>query len=547
MKWKRGSSSNAYNVPLANPEASFEAAVRHLFRHLGDVRELRRNPLVRKLFEKREAGSDVNDTSVDAIIRARVEALAAAYRDAAPADQRLRSKRQFAILWAGLQGRSVKAIAHSLQMSLRQCYRERSTIQRHIGEALRRGDDTPQKVPFKIHDVFETQMERAASRLENGDYALARRQYTALTDEGTNSQRLRALAARTGLELEVGATPAAEAFLGALSASLAQADDVPRIERAEAEVRVQLLQARLGWEQGSFADILTKLRSVQRSADRFKNDPTERLRALYADIVIEAATRAFDLGAFDSTRELLSEAKGVSDTISARDRRNAALLLLESNITFATGRPVFETRDDPMDLVNRAHSAAIQCGSIKLRLKTEMFLVALQRAHIDVVQQGALLLSSARDLRNAPLTALLSLELADLMLETPAWQRASRLLSGKYPQRSFYAGSFSMLKAVYQLKARDPWAVRKHARAAHSIATQAGAPRFQAAALRLLGYSSYLLGKRDDANDYISSAVPLAERYGSAPARLKTLRTAAIITGKQEYAREAAVLATVIQ
>jgi hypothetical protein len=176
-----------------------------------------------------------------------------------------------------------------------------------------------------------------------------------------------------------------------------------------------------------------------------------------------------------------------------------------------------------------------------------LFLIALQRSSLNVLQRGLLILSLAKELGNEPLFALLSLELADLLLETPSWREAERVMQVTLPDGTFYAGSFSMLKAVYRLKARVPLAAKNHANVAHALASRSGAPRFQASTLRLLGFSSYLLGERDEATDYITAAVPLAERFASAPARLKTLRTAALITGRRKYAKEAATLGSAIR
>jgi hypothetical protein len=535
-------------MPHANPDASFEAAARHLFRHLDDAKELKRNPLVKRLFEKREDVSNLDQSSALGIIRARIQAVARDYCDAARPEERARAQRQFAVLSGCLQGRSVKEVAHYLEISLRQCYRERCLIYRHVGEVLRRDAFRPVGPILHIEDACETQMERAAVRVANGDYFPAMRQYKSLVDEGSVRQKLRALVSRAELELELGILPSAESSLAALSTLVGRQDGAPKAELNAASGYLQLLEARLAWEKGVFAEALTKLLLARIASAEFRDDPAEHLRGLYADIALECAKRAFDLGDFDNVKSLLVAAKYASDTISTPHQRTANILLMESSVNFASMRPGAGTPlHDPIALASRAHSAALQCGSIKWRLKAEMFLTALQRSSLNVAQRGQLILSLARDLRNPPLIAMLSLELADLLLETPFWRQAERLMRVTLPHQSFYAGSFSMLKAVYRLKARSPSAAKRHAKTAHAIAMRAAAPRFQASTLRLLGYSSYLLGEREKATDYIDSAVPLAEQYGSAPARLKTLRTAALITGKRKYAREAEILALSIQ
>ncbi|MGA8575779.1 MAG: hypothetical protein WB609_08895 [Candidatus Cybelea sp.] len=508
--------------------------MRHLFRHLDDVKELKRNPLVQQ--------------SGLGVIRARIQAGAKDYCDAAGPEERVRVQRRLAILNGCLQGRSVKEVATQLEMSLRQCYRERSLIHRYVAEFLRRDDFKSVEPVAHIESAFEIQMERAAARAANGDYLPAMRKYKSLIDQGSVCQKLRALIGRAELELELGDLRSAESSVAALSTCSAQADDLPMVENNESGVYQQLLSARLAWETGSFGEALRKLSLARSAAAEFRAAPADCLRALYADITIESANRAFDLGDFEATKAFLAIARESSDTLSGPAQRTANVLLMESTLSFVSVRPGEDIPlHDPIALASRAHSVALQCGSIKWRLRAEMFLTALQRATVNVMQRGELILSLAKSLHNPRLFAMLSLELADMLLETPSWREADRLMRVTLPRESFYAGSFSMLKAVYQLKARAAPAAKRHAQVAHAVARRAAAPRFQASTLRLLGCSSYMLGEREQAADYIISAVSLAEQYGSAPARLKTFRTAALITGKRKYAREAERLASAIQ
>lgn len=532
-------------MPRANPNASFEVAARHLFRHLNDAKELKRNPLVKKYFDNRAGTTNLDDRTI-LILWTRIHAAAKDYRVNAPRDKEAAIQRRLAVLAGCLQGRSVKQLAHSLGISLRQCYRERSLIYRYVGEALRRDTLSPVGPIVHIEDAFESQMERAAVRVRNGDYALAMRQYDSLIAEGSARQKCRALVRRGELELELGFLSSAESSLEALSMLVAEAAEGEALYGES--VAVQLLQARLAWDKGKFSEAVAKLSLARAASAEFKDGPSERLRCIYADIALESAKRAFDLGDFDAAKSFIVEAKHASEATTVPHERLANILLTESCLGFASTRPGEDIpKHGPIALAAMAHSAAVQCGSIKWRLKAELFLIALQRSSLDVLQRGLLILSLANELQNAPLFALLSLELADLLLETPSWRRAEGVMDVTVPDGSFYAGSFSMLKAAYHLKARAPSAAKHHAKVAHALASRAGAPRFQASTLRLLGFCSYLLGERDEATDYISLAVPLAERFASAPARLKTLRTAARITGRRKYAKEAAKLASAIR
>ena len=56
-------------MPFADPKKSFEIAVRHLFRHLDDTVQLRRNPLVIWAFGCRKNGKPLTSQEISAVIR----------------------------------------------------------------------------------------------------------------------------------------------------------------------------------------------------------------------------------------------------------------------------------------------------------------------------------------------------------------------------------------------------------------------------------------------------------------------------------------------
>jgi hypothetical protein len=104
-----------------------------------------------------------------------------------------------------------------------------------------------------------------------------------------------------------------------------------------------------------------------------------------------------------------------------------------------------------------------------------------------------------------------------------------------------------MLKALYYLKVGSVAGARRHAKVAYAIAKRAGSPKLQASTLRILGGASYLLGHQGEAEDYILSTLPLAEKYGTATACLKAYQSAALITGRRKYARAARILSLAIE
>ena len=72
-------------MPHEDPDPSFDSAVRHLFRHLGDAAALRKNPLTRRFFERAEAARSSH--AVVAEIRGAIVRPRWCYRDDVNAGQ----------------------------------------------------------------------------------------------------------------------------------------------------------------------------------------------------------------------------------------------------------------------------------------------------------------------------------------------------------------------------------------------------------------------------------------------------------------------------
>jgi len=536
-------------MPRANPTASFDVAVRHLFRHLDDAAELRRNPLVRRYFNNQSGISTFHQKHVLSLIRSAIDAAADRYRDAAGPDASPSTYRQLHILRGSMQRVAVRDIANQLGISQRQCYRERSAIYRYIADCIRHGEVRQIPPGAHISSSIGIQMDRAAQRAANGDYHQAMRSYNSLIEKGDIRAKLEAFIKRVELELELGDLSSAETSLCEFSWLLKTfSKGLSDASVRRASVYLELFGSRLAWERGSFEEAARKLSIARSMSLAFRNDVAKDFRSLYADIALESADRAFNLGDFDATRAFVLVAKDADRTLLGPTARTACIVLGEALLSFVSMRPGGDaTLHDQIALARQAQTIALQCGALKWRLHSEMFLTTLQRTSENILQRGELILSIARDLRNPPLHATLSLEFADLLLDTPFWRRAKDLMRVSVPKESFYAGNFSMLKALYYLKAGSAAGARRHAKVAYAIAKGAASPKLQASTLRILGGASYLLGHRGEAEDYILSTLPLAEKYGTALACLKAYQSAALITGRRKYAREARKLSLAVE
>lgn len=122
----------------ANPDRSFEVACRHLFRHLRDPAELRRNPIVRDAFASGLKGSARvrSDAAVASSIRDAVRRLAASCFAADGLEDPDRDEVLRAIVDADIQRSSRSRVAAELGLSQRQYSRLQHGIRARIAAAL---------------------------------------------------------------------------------------------------------------------------------------------------------------------------------------------------------------------------------------------------------------------------------------------------------------------------------------------------------------------------------------------------------------------------
>jgi hypothetical protein len=535
-------------MPRANPSASFAVAVRHLFRHLNDAAELERNPIVRRFFQSDAKAAALGGKSVIAFIRALVDAAANELRENADPADAPAIQRQIAIFYGCIERKNVKALASGLGISVRQCYRERFAMYCRIAHFIRGYGLQRAEPAAHIQDLNQVEMERARISAENGEYAAATRKYLSLLDDGDTIQKLCALLRLTELKLELGDLGAARSLLGDVMTSLrAQRDRLGESDVTAANAQIALLRARLAWEKGSFLEASRNLSRARWASRDFLQRRAARFREISADIALESAYRAFDVGDFDSTSAFLELVAAHNDSPTVSDARVAGTLILEATLHFATMRPGYASLLDTSALASKAQQIATRCGSLKWRLEAEITLTALERSTERVMRTASLVTAVLRDVGNPRLRSNLYLELADMMAETRFWPRGKALLRHTLPEESFCAGNFSLLKAVYDLKARSAAKALRNATSAYEVAKNARAPRLQASALRVLATAAYAMGSEKEAADYILAALPLAEKHGSAAACVKAYQSAALITGRQKYATQARTLAAAIR
>jgi tetratricopeptide (TPR) repeat protein len=134
-------------MPQANPNRSFEAASRHLFRHINDVDALRSNPLV-NTFSLRFKGKR-DDNAILLELHSKILTIARnAVREEPFKGTKARARREEQIVAALCGGGPWQRTANRLGLSERQYYRERHAICEKVSRRL-------MKEPSAVSDSLE--------------------------------------------------------------------------------------------------------------------------------------------------------------------------------------------------------------------------------------------------------------------------------------------------------------------------------------------------------------------------------------------------------
>jgi tetratricopeptide (TPR) repeat protein len=149
-------------VAQADPEKSFESAVRHLIRHLNDAVALRRNPLARSRFVPTDRRSLSEDARVLADLRSDMLRVA---RDIA--GSKPESRRHLAIVSGICAGKAPQTIASELGISLPQFYRDRRFICTLVCRVLVANFQRA-AVPATVYDPLRLVINRGFALIDQG-------------------------------------------------------------------------------------------------------------------------------------------------------------------------------------------------------------------------------------------------------------------------------------------------------------------------------------------------------------------------------------------
>ena len=524
-------------MPFADPNRSFSAAVRHLFRHIDDVAALRRNRIARSLFELGDASSPASrQAAYQAAMTARIlDAGRDMYTEDLASGPSGKAHRFFAILSACCAGRPVNALAEELGISLPQAYRDRRAACERVIRALltRPASGSGTTLSF---DPLRLALWRVDALCEQGFGSRAIAECERIISEAAaSSSKALAMLALADAALKVGDTSVAAESLRA-GKEMASGDGA--VVDPEADILAKLVHYRLAMHVGRHAEAFA---IVGELAERTANDLTGSARDdLRIEILLEQSRCAAYAGNAAAASEAVSNAARIArrNPAVAFGRRVEIAVLSASfgrggilepamrvhrlrealALAFSAG----STMGVLFSSVALAHECAASGDDADSRMYADQ---ALRVAHAIEGRQGLLfsVASLAPAMIKAGRVAALDPDVFDVeplvVPMTDIWMNV-KLAQGALLGRT---GRSSQALAPLTSAVAGARALRR--------------PRTQALALREFALSAHDAGRPDDARDGIHAALKLAEGNGDVRELRATYRAASTILGDARFAK----------
>ena len=521
-------------MPHADPSSSFEAASRHLFRHIKDVDALRTNPIVRPFF------GHVGKSSASVIPRIHAAILSKSAEISACSEARFQARacRRNEIVVALCAGRTASETAARFGISIHHYYRERRAICTLIVRALiAEAEQRPKR--FEISDPLRLLFARAEALRDQG---FAGRAVGVLEDA---LSRLSDSPLKPLLHSELGRALIAFGNLDGAAAVVGVSEPRPprtgddRVSQLASEHHV-LTRVQLAKEMGHDTEIGKTLELLVKSKIAQRRCDDEAVSA-----IVECGDWYCQNGMFNQARGMLRHAGETAERIPhLATRQRVAITLLAAHCAQ-------DARDDfELDWLNEALSISIAngsvCGILSALIGLMYYFVSagdddgaydLARDALDIAQtsEGTYLLE------------MVGIQIVGALIRTRHWRAGCPLMFDI--ERLSTPGS---IRWTYLKEFQGHYFTRKndYARAqaalvhAYESAKNIGNAWLQGLALRDLALARDRSGCRREAGELIRHAVELVEGRSSTISLWVTYDAAARLLGDRRIARRAELMRT---
>jgi tetratricopeptide (TPR) repeat protein len=497
-------------MPYADPGSCFEAAARHLFRHLNDVSALRSNPLVRSFFAR--AKKDQGHAALLPEIHARILMEAAALCSESAAGLEARARRQHAIVAALCAGESPLETAARLGVSMAHYYRERHVVCTGVSRALME-PALKCATRFDVGDRLKLLFARTAALLDQGFAHKAvslLEEARASAPEGAASSALRLEIARVTASVGL-ATGVEELLTESGLASLRRDEHRTSGWLGDHQaLTAALLAMEIGRDAnaGRGLEVLAKRRITDRHADETSLDAFIRCGSWYCDS-----------GRFSEARNMLRHAREVYHRLPhVPARLQIAIALLASKCA--------EDSADGFDLehrwLNEALALSISNGSthgVLAAMSGLMFYygsVGRDDEVYTLAEEGLRIAQTTEGSR--PLEAI-GVQSVVILLRTRYWRSVAPLIFEVEElalPRSFNWGVLKQAQGVYLTRTGRYDQAQTSLAKAYDVAKTLNNRKFEGVVLRELAVAKHQVGALSESVECIRQAVELAEEHCSA-------------------------------
>jgi tetratricopeptide (TPR) repeat protein len=540
-------------VPNADPQASFDVAVRHLFRHLDDAVALRTNPIVRRFFKAPDgdtvAGRRAALDTVRRLVREGAE------RSKPPGESDPRSKREYTIFERHcLQRMSLKRVADELGVSAAQCYRDRASICSRVARYVLDYAGLPDAIELPRFDEFRFRMGLAMRSLEVGDYSSATARFDVLLHTASSPlQQIEVLCNKAELFIIVGERGCVDALLTDARHILAEhAAALGPADTGIGKARILLVDWHRRFECHDRVAARAAIDAAVAILKPLYACATDEVKELYAKVLSSrgvALRASAELRAagdtFAEALAVLGDVRAPSPLLSLETIAHSYRLrngLITESTYYVSAQERLETL---VDLATRARAS----GSLMLNLNVllgilEFYAYAGNDARAHETARTALAL--AREAPNKNDVAHIATTVASLLTYTSYWHVVPSLLRSVSPEQfvSVAPDHYAHTKARYNLRLR---AYDRALSLASTESPKAESSYYDTKMQIVAACAAEGLGRHRDAVNYVEEALSSAERFCVVPTLPDAYHVAARITGSARLRRRAEEVAEVLR